>query len=154
MGWSSQHDKTRLLESYLSHGANDACHTERWSVNFVQELVKQEETQHGVKSDRVVVGGFSQGGAVSLRTALTSEIPLGGCVALSCYLPGNQENYTTPQHHPPIFQAHGEEDEVVTYKRGQLTAEVVSRLVNKPSLMGTINLSHTLEWDMRAHLRN
>ena len=31
-----------------------------WSVNFVQELVKQEETQHGVKSDRVVVGGFSQ----------------------------------------------------------------------------------------------
>ena len=91
-----------------------------------------------------------QGGAVSLRTALTSEIPLGGCVALSCYLPGNQENYTTPQHNTPIFQvindgdlgilktrilihllqAHGEEDGVVTYKRGQLTAEVVSRLVN------------------------
>jgi len=101
-----------------------------WSVNFIQELVKQEETQHGVKSDRVVVGGFSQGGAVSLRTALTSEIPLGGCVALSCYLPGNQDSYTAPQHNVPIFQAHGEEDSVVTFKRGQLTAEVVSRLVN------------------------
>ena len=31
-----------------------------WSVNFVRDLVREEETSHGLNSDRVVVGGFSQ----------------------------------------------------------------------------------------------
>ena len=31
-----------------------------WSVNFIRDLVREEETSHGVNSDRVVVGGFSQ----------------------------------------------------------------------------------------------
>ena len=31
-----------------------------WSVNFVRDLVREEEASHGVTSDRVVIGGFSQ----------------------------------------------------------------------------------------------
>ena len=31
-----------------------------WSVNFVRDLVREEETSHGLNSDRVIVGGFSQ----------------------------------------------------------------------------------------------
>ena len=31
-----------------------------WSVNFVRDLVREEEASHGVASDRVVIGGFSQ----------------------------------------------------------------------------------------------
>ena len=77
-----------------------------WAVNFVQDIVREEEASHGVKSDRVVVGGFSQGGAISLRTALTSSVPLGGCIALSSYLPGDTEQYTQPQHDVSIFQVH------------------------------------------------
>ena len=76
-----------------------------WSVNFVRDIVKEEE-KHGVQSDRVVVGGFSQGGAVSLRTALTSPTPLAGCIALSCYLPGDPTSYQPPVHDIPIFQVH------------------------------------------------
>ena len=74
-----------------------------WSVNFVRDIIKEEE-KHGVQSDRVVVGGFSQGGAVSLRTALTSLTPLAGCIALSCYLPGDPTSYQPPSHNIPIFQ--------------------------------------------------
>ena len=64
----------------------------------------EEERQHGVTADRVVVGGFSQGGAVSLRAALTSPHQLGGCAALSCYLPGDPATYGEPPHQAPVFQ--------------------------------------------------
>ena len=45
-----------------------------------------------------------QGGAVSLRTALTSDTPLAGCLALSCYLPGDPGSYKSCDHQVPVFQ--------------------------------------------------
>ena len=131
-----------------------------WAVNFVQDIVSKEVEQHGLTSDRVVVGGFSQGGAVSLRTALTSPVPLGGCIALSTYLPGDPSSYTQPQHDTPVFQvspsprctwphitcycpqAHGDEDGVVSYKRGQLTSDIVSRLVKNHKFVTYPGMMH------------
>ena len=75
-----------------------------WAVNFLLDIVREEEKQ-GISSDRVMVGGFSQGGAVSLRAALTSQTPMAGCVALSCYLPGDVSQYNNINtHSTPIFQ--------------------------------------------------
>ena len=75
-----------------------------WAVNFLLDIVREEEKQ-GISSDRVMVGGFSQGGAVSLRAALTSQTPLAGCVALSCYLPGDVRQYhDLNTHNTPVFQ--------------------------------------------------
>ena len=75
-----------------------------WAVNFLLDIVREEEKQ-GISSDRVMVGGFSQGGAVSLRAALTSQTPLAGCVALSCYLPGDVRQYhNLSTQHTPVFQ--------------------------------------------------
>ena len=75
-----------------------------WAVNFLLDIVREEEKQ-GISSDRVMVGGFSQGGAVSLRAALTSETPLAGCVALSCYLPGDISHYQNLNtQNTPVFQ--------------------------------------------------
>jgi len=113
-----------------------------WSVNFVRDLVREEETSHGLNSDRVVVGGFSQGGAVSLRTALTSDTPLGGCLALSCYLPGDPSSYKSSDHQVPVLQAHGDADEVVTYRRGQLTSEIVSSLMKDHKFLTYPGMGH------------
>lgn len=52
----------------------------------VQTLI-QNEIQAGIPADRIVVGGFSQGGALALYSALTFPQKLGGVVALSCWLP-------------------------------------------------------------------
>ena len=41
---------------------------------------------------------------MSLRTALTSPTPLAGCLALSCYLPGDPGSYKSCQHQVPILQ--------------------------------------------------
>ena len=47
----------------------------------------QTEVDGGVDPAKIIVGGFSQGGAVALHVALRSQFALGGCVALSTWLP-------------------------------------------------------------------
>ena len=44
------------------------------------------EVNEGIPSDRIVLGGFSQGGAVSLMAGITNPTKLGGIFGLSCYL--------------------------------------------------------------------
>ena len=71
-----------------------------WAVELLHSLVAGEQ----LPSHRVMLGGFSQGGAVSLRAALTTTQTLAGCIALSCYLPGDSASYTNPAS-TPVFQA-------------------------------------------------
>uniref|UniRef100_A0A2K6F7H6 palmitoyl-protein hydrolase n=1 Tax=Propithecus coquereli TaxID=379532 RepID=A0A2K6F7H6_PROCO len=47
----------------------------------------EHEMKNGIPASHIVLGGFSQGGALSLYTALTCPHPLVGIVALSCWLP-------------------------------------------------------------------
>ena len=56
-----------------------------WICATVDALVA-EQIEGGIPSERIVVGGFSQGGVVSLLTGLTSKRKLAGVIALSCYL--------------------------------------------------------------------
>lgn len=45
------------------------------------------EVESGIPASRIVLGGFSQGGAMSLLTGLTSERRLAGISVLSGWLP-------------------------------------------------------------------
>ncbi len=56
------------------------------SMRQINELISAE-VDAGVNPGRIVLGGFSQGGAMSLLTGLTSERKLGGIVVLSAWLP-------------------------------------------------------------------
>lgn len=56
----------------------------------MRELIEEEEKK-GISSENVFLGGFSQGGAVALYTALTYEKPLAGVVGLSTWLPIHSE---------------------------------------------------------------
>lgn len=56
------------------------------SSRQINELISAE-IDAGVNPSRIVLGGFSQGGAMSLLTGLTSERKLGGIAALSAWLP-------------------------------------------------------------------
>lgn len=51
----------------------------------IQTLILNE-IKEGIPSNRIVLGGFSQGGALALHAALTFNQPLGGVMALSCWL--------------------------------------------------------------------
>ncbi|XP_042337434.1 acyl-protein thioesterase 2-like [Plectropomus leopardus] len=54
------------------------------------KAIIDHEVKNGIPPNRIMLGGFSQGGALSLYTALTCEHQLAGVVALSCWLPLHQ----------------------------------------------------------------
>ena len=59
------------------------------STKVLQSLVDMESRELSNQKSRVMIGGFSQGGAIALNTLLKNKQTLGGCVALSTYVPGN-----------------------------------------------------------------
>lgn len=102
------------------------------STELVHGLVQQELNGtapgldgHSIPSSRIVVAGFSQGGAISLLTGLTSPVPLAGIAALSTWLPLRAKIVSLRKNQAkfPIFQAHGTSDQIVDYKFGEMTHE-------------------------------
>lgn len=94
------------------------------SIAQVEALVAREAVR-GVPASRVLLAGFSQGGAITLATGLRREAPLAGLVALSSYLP--MADRLAREMPPaaatqPLFMAHGQHDTVVPYAAGELSA--------------------------------
>ncbi len=86
----------------------------------VRELIAREVAR-GIPAARIVLAGFSQGGAVSLYTAPRLPEKLAGVMALSCYLPreGTFQAERAPANDAtPIFMAHGQFDGVVPLMLG------------------------------------
>lgn len=97
----------------------------RASAAQVRALIAHENGR-GVPTERIVLAGFSQGGAIALFEGLRHPETLAGIMALSCYLVG--EDSLDQQRHPanqatPIFQAHGDLDPMVPIARGQEARE-------------------------------
>lgn len=82
----------------------------------LQNLIERER-RRGIPSNRIVVGGFSQGGAMALYVGARYPEPLAGLIALSAYLPLMQgEGVHCPSgchQHPPVYIGHGQEDDLV-----------------------------------------
>lgn len=87
----------------------------------VRELIARESTR-GISPSRVVLAGFSQGGAVSLYTAPRYPERLAGVLALSCYLPLPDRLATervAANQDVPIFMAHGTSDATLSLSFAQ-----------------------------------
>ena len=93
----------------------------RRSAAQVRALM-QREHDRGVPWDRIVLAGFSQGGAVALFTALRHEQRLAGVIAMSTYLVVEESldaERTAANQNVPVFQAHGSLDPMVPLQRGE-----------------------------------
>jgi len=102
------------------------------SRDYFNVLIK-EQMDKGIKSSRIVLGGFSQGGAMSVFAGVTNKEKLGGVFGLSCYLllSDRIKSYTPedwPNKDTPFFLAHGDEDEVVPHVFGQKSAKLLKDL--------------------------
>jgi lysophospholipase-1 len=73
------------------------------SVELINELIK-EEIHSGIDPSRIVLGGFSQGAAMTLLTALTSGFKLAGVVCLSGWLP-LQHKINEVRYHSITFRS-------------------------------------------------
>jgi lysophospholipase-2 len=85
------------------------------------------EVAAGIPSERIILGGFSMGGALAIYTALTYPKRLAGVVALSSFiimrnhLPGT----VSANHQVPIFQGHGDVDPLVALPFARATHELL-----------------------------
>jgi phospholipase/carboxylesterase len=108
----------------------------RQSQLAVDALITREK-ERGVRPERVILAGFSQGGALALQAGLRYPEKLAGIMALSCYLPGaqtfasemHQSNLTTR-----IFMAHGRTDPVIPLAFTRLSRQYL------------VEAGYTVEW--------
>jgi phospholipase/carboxylesterase len=92
----------------------------RSSSEAIDALIKRENAR-GIETGRIVLAGFSQGGAMSLYIGARYPQKLAGIVALSCYLPLATKFATerlAANQAVPIFLAHGSMDAMIDERRG------------------------------------
>ncbi|MGR4069293.1 alpha/beta hydrolase [Halomonas sp. LR3S48] len=89
------------------------------SAERIQELV-QEQIGHGIDSRRIILAGFSQGGAVAYQAALSFDAPLGGLLAMSTYFAtADSITLSEANRELPIEIHHGSFDPVVPESLGK-----------------------------------
>ncbi|OAV93334.1 hypothetical protein PTTG_09150 [Puccinia triticina 1-1 BBBD Race 1] len=136
------------------------------SVKTIQSLV-EKQVQAGIPSERIVVGGFSQGAAISILTGLMTPSPLAGVACLSGFLTLKDKIKQLQGPHASklnVFWGHGTDDPVVQYQWGAKSVDFLKEdlgLTNVefksyPDLVHSaspLELRHLLEW-LLAHLPN
>ena len=109
-------------------------------IREAQELLKgliQNENEKGVPSGKIVLAGFSQGGAIVLQTALRHPQRLAGVMALSTYLPLSgklEKERSTANSDLPVFMAHGQYDNMIGIDRAMQSRDAL------------LALGYPLEW--------
>ena len=89
------------------------------------------ERDAGIAHQRILLAGFSQGGAIALHAGLRHAQPLGGLIALSTYLPlqASVEAQRHPENHStPILMCHGRFDPVLPMALGEVSRDILLRL--------------------------
>mgnify|MGYP001812074299 CR=1 FL=1 len=95
----------------------------RESTVLLEALVERE-VERGIPEDKIVIAGFSMGGAIVVNKTLTTSRKLAGLMALSTYLPSPEEvDRSTSNRDLPVFMGHGTFDPMVLHAWGKATAE-------------------------------
>ncbi len=102
----------------------------REAEGIVHGLIAREQGR-GIAPARIVLAGFSQGGAIALHTALRYPQRLAGVLVLSSYLP-LADTLAEERHEAnadvPIFMAHGEYDPLIPIARARASRATLERL--------------------------
>jgi phospholipase/carboxylesterase len=93
----------------------------------IEQYIAAERAQ-GVAARRIVLAGFSQGGATALHVGVRHEQTLAGIIALSCYLPLRDRlaaEAVDANRATPILMCHGREDVVVLPAFGEMSRDAL-----------------------------
>jgi phospholipase/carboxylesterase len=105
-------------------------HGLRESMADLEDLINRERDR-GIPLSRIILAGFSQGGAVVLVHMLRQKIPVAGVMALSTYLPlgiKNAQELSEAAKNIPVFMAHGKFDPVVPLGLGEYSRQQLQQL--------------------------
>jgi phospholipase/carboxylesterase len=102
----------------------------RESQGAIGQLISNQVEQ-GIPADRIVLAGFSQGGAIVLQTALRHPVRLAGVMALSTYLPlaaKLETERSAANRDLPVFMAHGLHDPMIGIDRAARSRDALVAL--------------------------
>ncbi len=102
----------------------------RESQRAIEPLIEREISR-GIPANKIVLAGFSQGGAIALQTGLRYPQALAGILALSTYLPlasSLEVEASSANRSIPIFMAHGEQDTVIPISIAENSFKELGRL--------------------------
>ncbi|HXP01797.1 MAG TPA: dienelactone hydrolase family protein [Luteibacter sp.] len=108
----------------------------RGSIDDVEALIAREN-ERGMPTSRIVLAGFSQGGAMALSAGLRHREALAGILVLSAYLPLHdtiEAERSGANHATPIFWGHGTADPIVPMTLGEHSRQALEAL------------GHRVEW--------
>ena len=108
----------------------------RASQALIETLIGREK-ERGTKAERLVLAGFSQGGAIALQTGLRYPQRVAGIMALSTYVPISEHLHaeaSAANRKLPIFMAHGSFDPVIPLARAEESRKLLQ------------SLGYALEW--------
>lgn len=98
------------------------------SAALILEIM-DDQVRQGISKDKILLAGFSQGGAMALHIGLRETKGLAGIMALSCYLPLADE-LPVPEAiqngYLPIFMAHGNYDPIVPLQAGVMSKDMLT----------------------------
>jgi phospholipase/carboxylesterase len=100
----------------------------RHSQTLIDALIGRER-ERGVAPGRIVLAGFSQGGAMSLQTGLRYPERLAGIMALSTYVPMPATlaaEASAANRDVPIFMAHGTQDQIIALTYAQQSRDLLT----------------------------
>jgi phospholipase/carboxylesterase len=101
----------------------------RESQASVEALIARERGR-GVADERIVLAGFSQGGAIALQAGLRHREKLAGIVALSTYLPledSLDREASAANKGTPIFMAHGTQDPIIPLQLAETSMRALTQ---------------------------
>ncbi|ODV82254.1 acyl-protein thioesterase 1 [Suhomyces tanzawaensis NRRL Y-17324] len=103
------------------------------SCEVLKSLIKEQIEVNNVPPEKIILGGFSQGAAISLATLSSLDFKIGGVVALSgfCNIPETvkkNHNKDGVNFETPVFQGHGTEDPLVALSFAQKASELYKGL--------------------------
>ena len=128
------------------------------SSDAVNALLQSEVAlleEKGRHSTDLIVGGFSQGGAMALYSGLRYGRPLAGIVGLSCYLLLRDEYpaaLTETSKQTPIFMYHGQSDQTVPFEIGQLSYQKLKEYGASVTFESERKLEHSVSEDELAKI--
>ncbi|CAF0914282.1 unnamed protein product [Rotaria sordida] len=127
----SKNHGTPMTSWFDVYGFDESAKEDQEGIEKASQLLNsfvEDEIKNGIPSERIIIGGFSMGGALALHTALVSPHTLGGVLALSAWLPllttfPNALVAGDKKVNLPILQCHGNKDLIIQINRARLCEE-------------------------------
>ena len=136
----------KCFNSLTCDASNEENHDGISESQFIINNLIKREMEQGVNANRILLAGFSQGGAMALHTGLRFEQQLGGLICLSGYLPWGDfllQQKNSSNQSTKIFMAHGLFDPMVPFHLGKKSHDTLKSLKYDVS-WHTYPIQHTI----------